>query len=101
MKVGFIGLGTMGGRMEYNALQGGNELVVHDIRRESATPHLEAGAVWADSPSQVAEVSDIVFTSLPGPTEVEAVALGEDGLLHGMSRGKVYFDLSTSTPGLI
>lgn len=101
MKVGFIGLGTMGGSMAYNALQGGNELVVHDTRRESATPHLEAGAVWADSPRQVAEASDIVFTSLPGPTEVEAVALGEDGLLHGLSQGKVYFDLSTSTPGLI
>ena len=55
MKVGFIGLGTMGGSMAYNALQGGNELVVHDIRRESATPHLEAGAAWADSPRQVAE----------------------------------------------
>ena len=101
MKVGFIGLGTMGASMAYNALQGGNELVVHDIRRESATRHLEAGATWADTPRQVAESSDIVFTSLPGPTEVEAVALGEDGLLQGMTAGKVYFDLSTSTPGLI
>ena len=101
MKVGFIGLGTMGGSMAYNALQGGNEMVVHDIRREAATPHLEAGAVWADSPRQVAEASDIVFTSLPGPTEVEAVALGKDGLLQGLSPGKVYFDLSTSTPGMI
>ena len=50
MKVGFIGLGTMGGGMAFNALRGGNEMVVHDIRRESATRHLEAGAVWADSP---------------------------------------------------
>ena len=101
MKVGFIGLGTMGGSMAYNTLQGGHELVVHDIRREAATPHLEAGATWADTPRQVAEASDIVFTSLPGPTEVEAVALGEDGLLQGMTPGKVYFDLSTSTPNLI
>ena len=101
MKVGFIGLGTMGSSMAYNTLQGGHELVVHDIQRESATRHLEAGATWADTPRQVAEASDIVFTSLPGPTEVEAVALGEDGLLSGMSAGKVYFDLSTSSPGLI
>ena len=101
MKVGFIGLGTMGGSMAYNTIQGGHELVVHDIRRESATRHLEAGATWADSPRQVAEASDIVFTSLPGPTEVEAVFLGEDGILQGMSAGKVYFDLSTSTPNLI
>ena len=101
MKVGFIGLGTMGASMAYNCLQGGNEMVVHDIRRESATQHLEAGAVWADSPREVAAASEIVFTSLPGPTEVEAVGLGEDGILEGMSEGKVYFDLSTSTPTLI
>ena len=101
MKVGFIGLGTMGSSMAYNTLQGGHELVVHDIQRASATRHLEAGATWADTPRQVAEASDIVFTSLPGPTEVEVVALGEDGLLSGMSAGKVYFDLSTSSPGLI
>ena len=101
MKVGFIGLGTMGASMAYNCLQGGNEMVVHDIRRESATQHLEAGAVWADSPREVAESTEIVFTSLPGPVEVEAVGMGEDGILEGMSEGKVYFDLSTSTPTLI
>ncbi len=101
MKVGFIGLGTMGASMAFNCLQGGNEMVVHDIRRELATQHLEAGAVWADSPREVAQASEIVFTSLPGPTEVEAVGLGEDGILEGMSEGKVYFDLSTSTPTLI
>lgn len=101
MKVGFIGLGTMGASMAYNALQGGSEMVVHDLRREAATPHLEAGAQWADSPRAVAEASDIVFTSLPGPTEVAAVAEGEDGIMEGMTAGKVYFDLSTSTPGLI
>ena len=101
MKVGFIGLGTMGGSMADNALQGGNEMVVHDIRRESATPLLEAGATWADTPKQLAEASEVVFTSLPGPTEVEAVFLGEDGILQGMSEGKAYFDLSTSSPTLI
>ena len=101
MKVGFIGLGTMGGSMAYNALDGGNEMVVHDINPALATRHLEAGATWADTPREVAEQSDIVFTSLPGPTEVEAVALGEAGIMEGMSAGKVYFDLSTSTPGMI
>ncbi len=84
MKIGFIGLGIMGSGMASNVLRGGFELVVHDIRREAVTPHLEAGAVWADSPREVAEAADVVFTSLPGPTEVEAVALGEDGILHGI-----------------
>ena len=101
MKVGFIGLGTMGSSMAYNAMQGGHELVVHDINQTAATPHLEAGATWADTPREVAEASEIVFTSLPGPTEVEAVALGEDGLHSGLSRGKVYLDLSTSSPALV
>ena len=101
MKVGFIGLGTMGGSMAYNCLQGGNEMIVHDIRREAATPHLEAGAVWADSPREVAEGAEVVFTSLPGPVEVEAVALGEDGLMEGLSPGNVYFDLSTNSPTVI
>jgi len=101
MKIGFIGLGTMGGSMAYNTLQAGFSVTVHDIRREAATPHLEGGATWADTPRQVAEASDVVFTSLPGPGEVEAVALGEDGILQGMSEGKVYIDLSTVSPALM
>jgi 3-hydroxyisobutyrate dehydrogenase len=91
----------MGGSMAYNCLQGGNEMVVHDLRRESATPHLEAGAVWADTPREVAQTCEVVFTSLPGPIEIEAVALGEAGLLEGLSAGKTYFDLSTNSPAVI
>ncbi len=101
MKVGFIGLGTMGSSMALNVLRGGHELVVHDINRDAVALHLEAGAAWADTPQQVMEVSEVVFTSLPGPPEVQAVALGENGLVHGLSRGKVYFDLSTNSPTLI
>ena len=101
MNIGFIGLGTMGGSMALNEIRGGHNLVVHDIRRESATPHLEMGAEWADTPREVAQRSEIVLTSLPGPVEVEAVALGEDGLAEGLSEGKVYLDLSTSSPDLI
>ena len=94
MKVGFIGLGTMGGSMAYNALDGGNELVVHDINPASATRHLEAGATWVDTPRAVAEQSEIVFTSLPGPTQVEAVALGESiiGRTWSKPRGRVVGD---------
>jgi 3-hydroxyisobutyrate dehydrogenase len=101
MKVGFIGLGTMGDSMASNIRVAGYELVVHDIRRDAATPHLAAGAAWADTPRKVAEAADVVFTSLPGPAEVETVALGDNGLLAGMSAGKAYFDLSTNSPGLV
>jgi 3-hydroxyisobutyrate dehydrogenase len=101
MKVGFIGLGMMGASMASNLQRGGYALVVHDIRRAAAAPHLAAGAAWADTPRGVAEAADVVFTSLPGPAEVEAVALGDEGLLGGMSAEKVYFDLSTNSPSLI
>jgi len=101
MKVGFIGLGTMGSSMALNVLKGGHELVVHDINRDAVGLHLEAGAAWADTPQQVMEVSDVVFTSLPGPPEVQAVALSESGLIHGVRPGKVYFDLSTNSPTLL
>lgn len=101
MKVGFIGLGKMGGSIALNLIRGGHELVVHDVRQDAATRHLEAGAQWTDTPRQVAEATEVVFTSLPGPREVEAVALGEDGLAEGLTEGKVYLDLSTSSPALI
>jgi 3-hydroxyisobutyrate dehydrogenase-like beta-hydroxyacid dehydrogenase len=101
MQVGFIGLGTMGGKMAANLQKAGYHLVVHDTRRDAATPHLAAGAVWADTPQQVAEAAEVVFTSLPGPAEVEAVTFGEGGLLAGIHPGGVYFDLSTNSPTVV
>src|SRR5439155_374392 len=74
MKIGFIGLGTMGRHMASNLIRAGRA---------------------------VAEATDVVFTSLPGPPEVEAVALGEQGLLTGLAPGKVYFDLTTNAPALV
>ena len=109
MNIGFIGLGNMGGGMAANVLRAGHDLTVHDLRREAATPLLESGAAWADTPAELAAACDIVLTSLPGPREVEAIALGESGILEGMGEGmgengmegKVYIDLSTSSPTLI
>jgi 3-hydroxyisobutyrate dehydrogenase len=100
-KVGFIGLGTMGASMASNLQRAGYQLVVNDIREEAASPHLAAGAEWGDSPKDIAERTDVVFTSLPTPPDVELVALGDNGLLKGMQPGKCYFDLSTNSPTLI
>ena len=100
-RIGFIGLGNMGGPMASNVARAGHSMVVTDIRREMAKPHLDQGAQWADSPKAVAQASDIVFTSLPGPREVESVALGPGGILEGAARGAVYVDLSTSSATLI
>src|SRR5262245_64834679 len=87
MQVGFIGLGIMGASMAANLQKAGYQLVVHDLRRGSATPHLNAGAKWVDSPKSLAAKSQVIFTSLPGPPEVEAVALGPNGLLEGIEKG--------------
>jgi len=91
----------MGAKMAANLQRAGYQLVVHDIRREAATPHLEAGAQWAETSKLVAEASGVIFTSLPAPPDVEAVALGPDGILAGISPGGVYFDLSTNSPSLV
>ena len=105
MNIGLIGLGNMGGGMAANVLRAGHDLTVHDLRREAATPLLESGAAWADTPAELAAACDIVLTSLPGPREVEAITLGESGILEGLgegdTEGKVYIDLSTSSPTLI
>jgi 3-hydroxyisobutyrate dehydrogenase len=102
MKVGFIGLGTMGRHMAANLQKAGHELVVHDVRREAGEAHVKAGARWADSPRAVAEASDVVFTSLPEPKDVEAVALDEKtGLRAGLTAGKAFFDLSTNSPTVV
>lgn len=101
VNIGFIGLGKMGGEIAANILRAGYPLTVHDVRREAANPLVESGACWADNPKILAQASDIVFTSLPGPQEVEAVALGEGGIIEGIRPGGVYIDLSTSSPKLV
>lgn len=101
MKVGFIGLGTMGAFIAANLQKAGHDLVIHDIRREAGANRLAAGAVWADSPKAVAEQSEVIFTSLPGPKEVEPVVFGPDGILAGVKPGAAYFDLSTNSQALV
>ena len=99
--IGFIGLGNMGGGMAANIQKAGYPLVVYDLREEMTRPFLEAGARLGSSPADVASRTEVTLTSLPGPREVEAVAVGPEGVLEGMSAGSVYIDLSTSRPTLI
>ena len=101
MRVGFIGIGNMGNPMATSLIKAGHQLAVHDLRREAATSLLEMGATWADSPKEATEGNEFVFTSLPGPREVEAVALGEQGILEGANAGSIYVDLSTNSPTAI
>ncbi len=99
--VGFVGLGTMGGRMAANLQKAGFKLVVHDLHRQAASHHLNAGAIWADSARALASQADVMFTSLPEPSDVEAVARGPDGLLAGIRPGAAWFDLSTNSPSVV
>ena len=101
MKVGFIGLGTMGAPMAGNIQAGGHELVVHDVDRGTAESLISGGAVWADNPAAVAAQSEIVLLSLPGPAEVAAVVTDPGGITEGASDGLIVFDLSTNAPTVV
>jgi 3-hydroxyisobutyrate dehydrogenase-like beta-hydroxyacid dehydrogenase len=101
MRVGFIGLGMMGKGMAANLQKAGHQLVVYDLNRAAAEPFLAKGAEWAGSPRQLAAASEVVFTSLPVPADVEAVALGKDGLIEGMKPDTALFDMSTNSVAVV
>ena len=102
MKAGFIGLGTMGAHMAANLQKGiqkdGHTLLVHDISRDAAAPHIGNGAIWADSPAALAAECDVIFSSLPGPVEFDSVSFGPNGLLSAIRKDAAYFDLTTNSP---
>jgi 3-hydroxyisobutyrate dehydrogenase len=98
---GFVGLGTMGGRIAANLQKAGYKLIVHDLHRQAASHHLNAGAIWADTPGALASEAHVIFSSLPEPSDVETVALGPDGLIAGIKPGAAYFDLSTNAPSMV
>ena len=101
MNIGFIGVGNMGAGMANNLIKAGHSLTINEIARERATALLEQGAKWADTPKAVAEASEITFTSLPAPVDVEAVALGELGILEGSKPGSIFIDLSSNSVSLV
>ncbi|MDE2686349.1 MAG: NAD(P)-dependent oxidoreductase [Chloroflexota bacterium] len=99
--VGFIGLGKLGTPMAGNIQRAGFPMVVFDVVEGATRPLLEGGARLAASPGEVAAASDVILSSVPGPPEVEQVALGPEGIVSGIGEGDVYVDLSTSRPSLI
>jgi 3-hydroxyisobutyrate dehydrogenase-like beta-hydroxyacid dehydrogenase len=99
--VGFVGLGTMGAPMASNLQKTGYQLVVNDSRRDAGVRHVEAGAIWAATPRELAQQCGVVFTCLPNLAAIEAVALGVDGLITGMREGSAFFEMSTNSPELV
>jgi 3-hydroxyisobutyrate dehydrogenase len=102
MQLGFVGTGTMGKPMAHCLLAASHHLTVHDLRREATAELCEAGAHWADTSRAVAEASEVVFTSLPGPAEVEKGVLDPvTGILAGLKPGGAYIDMTTNTPDVV
>src|ERR1700740_1808479 len=99
--VGFVGLGIMGGRMATNIQKAGYKLIVHDLHRQSASHHLQAGGELAATPRALSEKCDVVFPPLPEQADVEHVALGAGGLIEGMKKGAAFFDMSTNSPTVV
>ncbi len=98
MKVGYIGLGIMGLPCVLNLLKAGHQVTVWARRKESAQAALDAGASWADSPSSLAQGVEVVVTNVSDTADVEAVLLGNDGVVQGASAGLVCVDMSTISP---
>ncbi|MCP4188382.1 MAG: NAD(P)-dependent oxidoreductase [Gammaproteobacteria bacterium] len=96
MRVGFIGLGNVGGKLAGSLLRNGVDLTVRDLDKAIAQPFLDGGAKWADSPREMAENVDILITCLPSPAASAAVMEAEDGALAGLSAGKIWAEMSTT-----
>ena len=97
-KVGFIGLGVMGGGIARRLLDAGHELAGWNRTKAKAARLVEAGMTWCESPREVAERCDVVFTMVTNVAALEAVTGGPDGILAGLGPGKVYVDMSTVSP---
>ena len=93
--VGYVGLGVMGSSVVRRLLAAGHDVTVWNRTREKAEPLLDSGARWADSPREVAERTDVVFTMVTNTAAVRAVTDGADGILAGLRAGKTYVDMST------
>lgn len=99
--IGFIGLGVMGSRMVKRLLNAGHSVTGYNRTRSKAQWLLEAGMKWGDSPRAVAEATEITFSMIADTQALQAVTGGPDGILAGLSPGKIYIDMSTVSPAAI
>jgi len=96
MKIGFIGLGNVGGKLAGSILRNGFDLTVRDLDRDVAQPFLDQGAKWAASAREMAENCDVIVTCLPSPAACSQVMEAEDGIIAGLSPGKIWAEMSTT-----
>jgi len=96
--LGYVGLGVMGGRMAKRLLDAGHTVVGHNRTRSKAQWLIEGGMRWAGSPREVAEKGDVVFSMVTNTAAVNAITSGSEGILEGLTPGKIYIDMSTTSP---
>jgi 3-hydroxyisobutyrate dehydrogenase-like beta-hydroxyacid dehydrogenase len=97
-RIGFVGLGHMGGNMAARFLAAGYPVYGEDRNPEQAQRLVQDGLLWCERPCEVAEAAEIVFTSVTDDGALEAVASGPDGILAGLAAGKIWVDMSTVSP---
>ncbi len=96
IKIGFIGLGNVGGKLAGSLQRNGFDLIVRDLDRSTAEPLLANGAAWAESPQSLAKASDLIITCLPSPSVVSEVMEAGDGVIAGLASGKIWLEMSTT-----
>ena len=96
MRIGFIGLGNVGGKLAGSLVRNGHEVTVRDLDPDAAAPLLEKGAKWADSPAELTSQVELVITCLPSPAASAAVMEGADGVLSAMKPGQIWAEMSTT-----
>ena len=96
MKIGFIGLGNVGGKLAGSLLRNGFDLTVRDLNEQTVRTFIKKGAKFGESPKQMVESTDLVITCLPSPAVSAAVMEDQDGILAGMSAGKIWAEMSTT-----
>ncbi|MGI9389293.1 MAG: NAD(P)-dependent oxidoreductase [Boseongicola sp.] len=96
MRIGFIGLGNVGGKLAGSITRNGFDLTVRDLDRSLAEPFLDHGAHWAESPAEMAANVDYLITCLPSPAACAAVMEGPDGILQGLHPGMIWAEMSTT-----
>src|SRR4051812_32266261 len=100
MKLGFIGLGVMGRPMALNLMKHGHEMAVYARRAQSAQPLVDAGATRYGSPAELAAHAQVIFSIVTSSVDVEAIALGDGGIVQGAKPGSVYVDMETISPAV-
>src|SRR5688572_9997845 len=98
-KIGFIGVGVMGSSMATHLINKGYTLHIYNRTKSKAEPLIKKGSSWCDSPAEVAKQSDIVFTMVGTPKDVEKIYLREN-LITNLKSGGIAIDMTTSSPAL-